>query len=41
MSTGNFKNTNNFGLGILAAIPDESERENLVKNNRIEKAYWT
>lgn len=28
MSTGNFKNTNNFGLGILAAISDESEREN-------------
>ena len=27
MSTGNFKNTNNFGLGILAAIPEGEERD--------------
>ena len=27
MSTGNFKNTNNFGLGILAAIPEGGERD--------------
>lgn len=28
MSTSNFKNTNNLGLGILAAIPEDEEREN-------------
>lgn len=28
MSTSNFKNTNNFGLGILAAIPEGEERGN-------------